>query len=337
MRYLAGFSALAIERFAGILVPVDAGNPVVIVPRLEESKARERSVFKDIKTYSDSENPATLIEKTVEELELKKATFGVEGFLPFKFYRMLVGCSPDIETWDASALFSELRIVKSEEELGTIEKAAEIVAEGIQSGIDSIKPGVSELAISCQIERVIKERGGESIPFCIVLSGPNSALPHGETSNRKVERKDVVLMDVGALYNGYYGDLTRTVFVGEATQKERQIYQVVAEANRRAIETVRPGIKAEEIDATARNVIEKAGFGQYFTHRTGHGLGLEVHEEPYICEGNKMPLQPGMVFTVEPGIYLSGKFGVRIEDNVAVSKTGVKILDHISKELIVIH
>jgi len=336
MRYLAGFSALAIERFAGILVPVDAGNPIVIVPKLEESKARERSAFKDIKTYSDSENPAVMLEKAVKELGLEGATFGVEGFLPFRFYRMLVGCSSDIKTRDASVLFSELRVVKSEEELGLIKKAADVVAEGIRAGIDFIKPGVSELTISCQIERVIKESGGESIPFCIVLSGSNSALPHGETSNRKVGQKDVVLMDVGAVYKGYYGDLTRTVFVGGATKKEREIYDVVAEAHEKAIGSVRPGIQAEKVDAAARNVIENAGYGQHFTHRTGHGLGLEVHEEPYICEGNKMTLQPGMAFTIEPGIYFSGKLGVRIEDNIAVSNTGKRMLSHISKELTVV-
>jgi Xaa-Pro dipeptidase len=336
MRYLAGFSVLAIERFAGIIVPVDTDSPIVIVPKLEESKAREKSAFREIKTYSDSENPAVVLEKAVKELGLEGATFGVEGILPFRFYTMLVACSSDIKTKDASALFSQLRIVKSEEELKMIEKAADVVAEGIRAGIDFIKRGVSELTISCQIERVIKERGGESIPFCIVLSGSNSALPHGETSNRKVRQKDVVLMDVGAVFSGYYGDLTRTVFVGEVSEKEREIYDVVAEAHEKAIESVRPGIRAEKVDAVARNVIEKAGYGQYFTHRTGHGLGLEVHEEPYICEGHEVILQPGMVFTIEPGIYLPGKFGVRIEDNIAVSNTGKKMLSHISKELTVL-
>lgn len=189
MRHLAGFSVLAIERFAGIIVPVDTDNPTAIVPKLEESKAREKSAVKEIKTYSDSASPALILEKAVKELGLEGATFGVEGLLPFRFYRMLVACSADIKTRDASAMFSQLRIMKSEEELGMIEKAADVVAEGIRAGTDFIKPGVSELTISCQIERVIKESGGESIPFCIVLSGSNSAFPHGETSNRKVPKR----------------------------------------------------------------------------------------------------------------------------------------------------
>jgi len=336
MRYLAGFSTLAVERFAGTVIPVGAGVPIVIVPRLEETKAK-KFPLKEIMSYSDSESPALLLKKVVKKLKLEKATFGVEGTLPFKFYQMLVAASSKIRTEDASKLFSQLRCIKSEHELGMIEKAAGIVAEGIEAGINFTRPGVTELAISSQIERTIKESGGESVPFCSVLSGANSALPHGETSNRKVSEKDVVLMDVGAVYEGYNGDLTRTIFVGEATKKQKEIYAVVAQAQEAAIKCVRPNIKAEEVDAAARKVIEDAGYGNYFTHRTGHGLGLEVHEEPYIVQGNKTRLKPGMAFTIEPGIYFFEKFGVRIEDNMAVSKTGRKMLSRISKELVVVY
>lgn len=143
-------------------------------------------------------------------------------------------------------------------------------------------------------------------------------------------------MDVGAVCQGYCGDLTRTVFVGESTRNEKEIYDVVAEAHDVAIRSVKPGVRAEEVDSAARNVIEHAGYGEYFTHRTGHGLGLEVHEEPYIVQGNKMILKPGMAFTIEPGIYFFGKFGVRIEDNIAVSQTNGKMLSHISKGQVVV-
>jgi len=335
MRYLAGFSTLAIERFAGIVIPVETGVPIVIVPRLEGTKAK-KSPLKEIMSYSDSESPALLLNKAVKELKLEKATLGIEGTLPFKFYQMLVATSSKIRTEDTSNLFSQLRCIKSEQELGMIEKAAGIVAEGIEAGIEFTKPGVTELAISSQIERTIRESGGESVPFCLVLSGANSALPHGETSNRKVSEKDVVLMDVGAVYEGYYGDLTRTVFVGKATKKEKEIYDVVAQAQETAIRCVRPSIKAEEVDAAARKVIEDAGYGKYFTHRTGHGLGLEVHEDPYIVQGNKTMLKPGMAFTIEPGIYFFEKFGVRIEDNMAVSHTKGRMLSRKSKELTVV-
>ena len=335
MKYFAGFSTLAIERFAGIIIPVETSVPIVIIPELEKTKAK-KSPFKQIRSYSDSEDPALLLKKAVKDLRLEKATLGVEGILPFKFYQMLVAASSKMKTEDASNLFSQLRCVKSEQELEMIEKAADIVAEGIRAGIEFAKSGMTELALSSQIEQTIKKNGGESVPFCLVLSGPNSALPHGETSNRKVSEKDVLLMDVGAVYEGYCGDLTRTIFVGEATRKQKEVYDVVAQAQEAAIRCVKPGIRAEEVDAAARKVIENAGYGEYFTHRTGHGLGLEVHEEPYIVQGNKTALRPGMTFTIEPGIYFFEKFGIRIEDNIAVSQTKGKMLSHISKELTVV-
>lgn len=336
MRYFAGFSTLAIERFAGTIIPVKTGAPIVIIPKLEEEKAKKQSAFEEIRSYADSENPAMLLNEAIKELKLEKAVFGVEGTLFFRFYRMLAESSSKIRTEDASTVFSQLRSVKSDEEIKIMEKIAAIVAEGIKAGIEFIKPGVSELAISSEIERTIKEKGGESIPFCAVLSGSNSAFPHGETSSRKVGKKDVVLMDVAAVYGGYYADLTRTVFVGEATKTQRKIYDIVAEAQETAVKSVKPNVKAEEVDRVARKITEDAGYGEYFTHRTGHGLGLEVHEEPYIALGNKTILKPGMTFTIEPGIYLAGKFGVRIEDDMAVSETKGKILSNISKELLVI-
>lgn len=336
MRYFTGLSVLSIERFAATIVPVENGNPIIIVPKLEEEKAKTQTALKDIRSYSDSENPAILLKKVVKELKLEKAVFGVEATLPFKFYKMLMDVSPKIQAKDTSAFFSQLRSIKSDEELQLIRRAADIVAAGIRAGIESIKPGVSELAISSKIEQTIKEQGGEYVPFCIVLSGENTALPHGETSRRKVSVKDVVLMDVGAVYNGYYADLTRTVFVGEATTKQRKIYEIVAKAQENAIQTVKPNVRAEEIDYAARKIIEDAGYGEYFTHRTGHGLGLEVHEEPYIVHGNKTLLKPGMTFTVEPGIYLPGKFGVRIEDDIAVTEKSRKILSTLEKEIMIV-
>jgi len=336
MRYLAGFSTLAIERFVGLIVPVEESTPTVIVPRLEEQKAKEKSTFKGIRSYNDSENPARLLKQIIKENKLEKAVFGVEWTLAFRFYIMLAECSPKIKVKDASTIFSQLRCIKSHEELEKMKKAASIVGKGINAGIDFIKPGVNEASVSFEIEKTIKENGGESVPFCLVLSGSNSAIPHGETSSKKVMKQDVVLMDVGAVYKGYYADLTRTVFVGEATKTQREIYNIVAKAQEAAIKAVKPSVKAEQVDAAARKTIEKAGYGDDFTHRTGHGLGLEVHEEPSITKDNKTVLQTGMTFTIEPGIYLAGKFGVRIEDNIVVSTKDRKLLSNLSRDLRVI-
>jgi len=336
MRYFAGFSTLSLERFAGIIIPVETSTPIVIVSKLEAEKAQEQSSFKEIRSFDDSENPAVLLHKIIKELMLEKAVFGAEWSLPFKFYRMLTACSRRIEVKDASNLFSQLRSIKSPEELEKMEKAASIVAEGIKAGINFTRPEVTELSISFEIEKTIKQNGGESVPFCLVLSGSNSAFPHGETSNRKIGKMDVVLMDVGAVYGGYCADLTRTVFVGEATKSQRKIYEVVSKAQEAAIKTVKPGIEAEEVDSAARKIIENAGYGKYFTHRAGHGLGLEAHEEPYIASGNKAVLKPNMSFTIEPGIYLTGQFGVRIEDDIAVSTAQGKLLSKLSRELMII-
>jgi len=336
MRYFAGFSVSGMERFAGIVIPVDGKTSTVIVPKLEEQKVKEQSVFKEITSYDDSESPARLLRRTIADAELEDAVFGVEGILPFRFYRMLAECSPKIRVKEVSAIFSQLRCVKSQDELKKMEKAATILALGIKAGIDFIKPGVTEAAISFEIEKTIRERGGEGVPFCIVLSGSNSAMPHGNTSSRKVKQRDVVLMDVGAVYEGYNADITRTVFVREVTKKQKEVYDTVAKAQEAAIKTVRPNVKAEQVDAIARKAIENAGYGNFFTHRTGHGLGLEVHEEPYIAKGNKTPLRPGMTFTIEPGIYLPGEFGVRTEDDVVVSAKGARLLSNLSRELQVI-
>jgi Xaa-Pro aminopeptidase len=328
MRYLAGFNTLSLERFAAVIIPTTSVPPVVIVPQLEKTKADDKCAFEEIKAYSDSESPASLFSTVIKDLELEKATFGVEGTLPFRYYSMLTGKSSQRKAVDASPFFSQLRLIKSKDELELIEKAAGFVAQGIQAGIEFTKAGVTELEISCQIEHAIKESGGESVPFCLVLSGPNSAIPHGETSNRKVANKDVVLMDIGATYEGYCGDLTRTIFVGKPSEQQKQVYQVVSDAHDEAIKTVKPNVPAEKIDSAARNIIQESGYGQYFTHRTGHGLGLDVHEEPYIVQGNKTKLASGMTFTVEPGIYFFNKYGIRIEDNIAVSNTGKKMLSN---------
>lgn len=336
MRYLAGFSVSGMERFAGIVIPVNEEKSMVIVPKLEEHKVKEQSAFKDIRSYDDSESPARLLRQAIGDAELEEAIFGVEWMLPFRFYRMIAECSPKITVKEVSTIFSRLRCVKSQDELKKMERAASIVAVGIKAGIDFIKPGETEASISFEIEKTIREKGGESVPFCIVLAGSRSAMPHGGTSSSRVKEKDVVLMDVGAIYEGYYADLTRTVFVGDVTKKQKEVYDVVAKAQEGAINAVRPNVRAEQVDDAARKTIEDAGYGDFFTHRTGHGLGLEVHEEPYIAKGNKTPLRPGMTFTIEPGIYLPGDFGVRTEDDVIVSAKGGRVLSNLSRELRVI-
>jgi len=272
----------------------------------------------------------------LKELHLTRGKLGVEDFLPYKFSKMINRAAPRAELDEASNIFMGLRAIKTPDELELMRKAANIIAQGIDAGVKAIRVGATELDIGFEIERKIKQSGAESVPFCIVLRGENAALPHGSSSKAEVRKGDVVIMDVGATYDGYFADLTKTVFVGSASAKQREIYDIVLRAQEKAIESVKPGIRASEIDKAARDVIKEAGYGERFIHRTGHGLGLEVHEEPSITATCTTVLRPGMTFTVEPGIYLPQEFGVRIEDNVAVTDRGKATIAACEKSMLIL-
>jgi Xaa-Pro aminopeptidase len=336
MRYFTGFSTLAIERLVAAVISTETVEPTLIIPKLEEEKARKSSFFKDIRTYTDAEGPSRVVSEVLKELNLTVATLGVEDSLPFKFYRMIREIAPSLEVKEASAIFDRLRSIKSRSEIEIMRKAADIAVRGIKVGIESIKVGVSELSIALEIERKIIELGGESVPFCLVLSGENSALPHGSTSNRKIKKGDAVVMDIGVTYKGYYADITRTIFVSEVSEEQKRVYNVVLKAQESAVNSVKPWIKAFQVDRVAREIIGKAGYGDLFTHRIGHGLGLEVHEEPYITQTSETMLEPGIVFTIEPGVYLHGSFGVRIEDDILVTEDGKEVLTEMPKDLLIV-
>ncbi|MFQ6095665.1 MAG: M24 family metallopeptidase [Candidatus Bathyarchaeia archaeon] len=332
MYYLMGFQTFTLERLTAGIIPLE-GDPVLIVPRLDEEKAQLRSRVKDIRSYLDVEDPFKLVQEALEELNLLRGVLGVEDQLPFKEYRQLAEMSPSLEVRSVSALLYEVRRVKSREEIEYIEKALEIVGAGIEAGLEHLEAGRTEVDLAFEVERAMKMRGAESVPFNLILTGKNSAQPHALPGESRVREGDVVVFDVIATYRGYYADITRTAFVGKPTTTHRRIYEVLLEAQLKAIETVRVGVKACVVDKAARDAIREAGYGDYFIHRTGHGLGLEVHEEPYIREDNEEMLEEGMVFTVEPGIYLPGKFGIRIEDNIAVDKGECIVLGKIPKNL----
>ena len=335
MKYFAGVSVVAIERFAGVMIPIDS-DPAIVVPELEEEKVKSSSAIKNIRKYSDAEGPEGVVKSMLKELRLTRGKLGVEDFLPYKFSRMIKRTAPKVELDEASEVLAGLRTVKTPDELELMRRAASIISQGIDAGIKAIRVGATELDIGFEIERTIKQSGGESVPFCIVLRGENAALPHGSSSKAEVRTGDAVVMDVGAIYDGYYGDLTKTVFVGSASAKQREIYDIVLQAQTKAIESVKPGIRASVVDKTARDIITKAGYGERFTHRTGHGLGLEVHEEPSITATCKTVLKPGMTFTVEPGIYLPQEFGVRIEDNIVVTEEGRMTIGACEKTLTIV-
>jgi Xaa-Pro aminopeptidase len=236
---------------------------------------------------------------------------------------------------DVSKAIDSLRMYKSEQEIAFFRKAVAIVEDSLQATLPLIKAGVVELEIAAHLEFEMRKRGSEGTPFgTIVASGYRGALPHGRASTKRIQRSELVVLDFGSIYAGYVADITRTVAVGEISPELKTIYEIVKKAQLAAIEKVRPGVTAHEIDEAARSIIRNSGFDSFFTHRTGHGIGLSTHEEPYMMQNNHLTLQPGMSFTIEPGIYLPEKGGVRIEDNIVVTDDGSINLMSFTKDLI---
>jgi Xaa-Pro aminopeptidase len=229
----------------------------------------------------------------------------------------------------------QLRTVKEPEEIARITRAVDLGAGILQSGLKAIKPGVAESVVAAELEYAARTRGAEAMSFeTIVASGERSALPHGKASSAPIARKGFVVLDFGVILAGYCSDMTRTVHVGRATREARRMYDAVLEAQLAAIAAVRAGVSVGDVDRAARSVLENSGLGKFFTHSTGHGVGLEIHEPPRIAKGATDILQPGMVITIEPGAYIAGNGGVRIEDMVVVTESGCNVLTPASKDWI---
>ncbi|RRJ66481.1 aminopeptidase P family protein [Paenibacillus oralis] len=234
-----------------------------------------------------------------------------------------------------SGLIEELRLYKDSEELALMKEAAELADRTFLHMLDVLKPGVSEWDAALELETFMRKHGAEGTSFdTIIASGERSALPHGRASERIMQTGELVTMDFGAFMNGYCSDITRTVALGKPADKLREIYDIVLEAQLHTLEHLRPGMTGREADALARDIIARYGYGEYFGHSTGHGLGMEVHENPRVSKTSDTVLKPGMVVTVEPGIYLPGLGGVRIEDDVVITETGVRRLTESTKDYI---
>ncbi len=242
---------------------------------------------------------------------------------------------PKLRLKSVQGIVETLRLVKDEDELSQIRAAVSLGSELFRSAIEAIRPGVRESQVAAEIEYAARRGGAEKMSFeTIVASGQRSALPHGVASDNLLAAKGFVILDYGVILHGYCSDMTRTVHVGRVPLRARQIYRSVLQAQEAAIEAVAPGIEVGQVDAAARSVLRKAKLERYFTHSTGHGVGLEIHEQPRVARGQTEVLRPGMVITIEPGVYLPGTGGVRIEDMVVVTERGCEILTPTTKELI---
>jgi Xaa-Pro dipeptidase len=332
--YLSGFYSDPHERLLGLAV-FQNEEPFLICPSMEKESARNSGWTLDIIGYSDTDNPWQFIKKAAEKRLKKPAKIAIEKeHLNVERYEEILNLYGDVTIVSAEEIIRKLRMIKDEQELASIRKACSLADYAIEAGCAEIQEGKTEMEILAAIEYELKKKGVSDMSFAtMVLAGANGASPHGTPGLTKVQKGDLVLFDLGVVVDHYCSDITRTVAYGDINEKQKEIYDTVLEAQLAAIHATKPGIACSEIDLTARNIIAQAGYGDYFTHRLGHGLGIGVHEYPSVTETNPLILHKGMVFTIEPGIYVPTVAGVRIEDDVVVTENGVEVLTKFPKEL----
>lgn len=338
LQYLTGAPMHLQERVFLVLIPADA-EPVLVMPALEVPTWRQ-AVPNGVRlfTWNDAEGPQEAMRSAAAALP-PVGTLAVENLrMRVQEFQLLSQHLPLAEIVSAESVMEPLRMRKDPREIAAIRQAIHSSERALAAVIAGFKPGDTERELAGRLTQALLEMGGEAVPIDpAVLAGPRSALPHGSSEHRPVQRGDILLIDYVTTVNGYFSDITRTFVVGQPPDARlREIHQVVLAANAAARAAVRPGITCHEVDAAAREVVAAAGYGQYFFHRAGHGLGLDVHEAPSVAQGNQMSLEVGTVFTVEPGIYIEGRGGVRIEDNVVVTASGCETLTTFSRDLQVI-
>jgi Xaa-Pro dipeptidase len=286
-------------------------------------------------TYTDDEGPEKALKTLIKKSSLDGKKIGIE-FLNMRVmeYELLKKNAPNASFVNGAPIIMGLRMVKDEEELLCLKEAAKITEKALDATLAIAHPGISELELLNELEiQMLSLGSGELWKNQIVASGPRSAYPHSKASNRVIEPGDILMIDTGATYEGYPCDITRTFSVNRINEEFKKVYAIVKEANEAVISLPNKNFTADELDQVVRNVITDHGYGEFFIHRTGHGIGLEGTEPPYILRGNKMEMKIGMTFTIEPAIYLPNKGGVRIEDEVIVTDNGLEYLTNYSREL----
>lgn len=342
--YLTGLSFHLSERPVVLFLPVDR-PPVIVAPAFEAVKVEDTSIEMQVFPYTDEEGHTAAFQSACAALELADSLLGVEAFkMRLVEARLLERYAPGCRLLPAEELLAEQRMRKEERELEHMRRAILITESALRATMQQARAGMTELEVAALLRAEMLQAGAETVAFVIVQGGPNAASPHAVPGDRPIEPGDTIIIDCGVTVGGYNSDITRTFFckgkssgtfaIGALDEEMANVYEIVRAANAAGRAAVRPGVPAEAVDRAARAVIEEAGYGEYFIHRTGHGLGLEVHEPPYIVVGNERLLEPGMTFTVEPGIYLPGRGGVRIEDDVLVTPDGAESLTTFPRELV---
>lgn len=328
--YFTGYEAMPLERLTMLVVPAE-GEPVLAVPELEAPRVAPGPF--DVIPWAEGDDPVRMV----------AGMLGGSGALAVgdqtwaMFLLALQKRLPGRRWTAASDLTRELRMRKDPQEIEALRAAAAAVDRVLGRLPEEVTfSGRREREVARDVIALTEAEGHDRALFWIVASGPNGASPHHEPGDRVIEPGDLVVVDFGGRMSGYCSDVTRTFSVGEPTPEQAHAHEVVVRANQAGRAAVRPGVTAQEVDRAARTVIEQEGLGEYFIHRTGHGIGMDGHEHPYIIEGNDLPLEPGMAFSVEPGVYLPGRFGVRVEDIVVVDIDGVDDLNRADRSLVVV-
>ncbi|WP_328583856.1 aminopeptidase P family protein [Streptomyces sp. NBC_00370] len=335
LTYLTGYHAsLTTERMTMLVVPAD-GDPVLVVPALEAPDAARApgAPALTLRDWTDAQDPYAATAPLLDPA----GRFGISDNAWALHLLRLRAALPGVSYTALTEALPMLRAVKDARELARA-AAAGAAADAAYGEILKVPfAGRKETDIAADLAALLLRFGHSQVDFTVVGSGPGAADPHHDAGDRVITDGDMVVLDFGGLKHGYGSDTTRTVHVGEPTDEERRVHTLVREAQQAGFEAVRPGVACQEVDRAARAVIEAAGYGEYFIHRTGHGIGITTHEPPYMIEGEEQPMVPGMCFSVEPGVYLPGRFGVRIEDIVTVTETGGRRLNNTPREMAIVH
>jgi len=335
--YLSGYFTDPHERLLALAVFQEA-EPFLVCPAMEVHDAKQSGWDNEIIGVSDIENPWEMISKSIQKRNILVQKAAIEKeHMNVERFEQLSQLFPEAVFVSAEEKLRLLRMIKDAKELKIIEEACALADYAVEFGVSEIKEGKTELEVLNALEYELKKKGVTQMSFAtMVLTGANAASPHGNPGNTKIQKGDFVLFDLGVVVDRYCSDITRTVAYGDINEQQQEIYETVLKAQLAAIDASKQGVTASKVDLAARNIIAEAGYGEYFPHRLGHGLGISVHEYPSMTETNQLVLEEGMVYTIEPGIYVPNIAGVRIEDDIYITADGVKVLTKYPKELQII-
>lgn len=334
--YLTGFNTDPHERFMALFLDVKNNKEVLFVPALDKDAAEMASDIQSVVPISDDQVPFDVLQNTIGNID---GLFGIEGkVLSYNQYVDLTNYFSSLKFTDIQPFINKLRMKKSKEEIIALKKALSIIEDVLAAGIKQIKVGMTEVEVVAELEYLMRKFGADGPSFTtIVLSGDKAALPHGSPGEKVIKDGDFLLIDFGVIKDGYCSDITRTFAVNSVTDRQKELYNIVLQSNEAGINAVKAGVPLKTFDIAARKIIADKGYGEFYNNRVGHGIGIEIHEEPSVHGQNESIATEGIVFTIEPGIYIPNDIGIRIEDTVYINEQGeVEVLSSFPKQLQVI-